>query len=111
MVVEKTAVHNGGMRKYMASFFYFFMFFMRQRMCTHHCPSLDFIMRWKELFLYFCQNCSNVFSPQVDKAVTTHARKQRRQILEKEIKDLKLESKRAENEMLALKNRQTGIVA
>ncbi|MPC56369.1 hypothetical protein E2C01_050328 [Portunus trituberculatus] len=41
----------------------------------------------------------------VDKAVATHARKQKLQILKREIKDVKMESKSAENKMLALKNR------
>ncbi|XP_063880762.1 DNA excision repair protein ERCC-6-like [Scylla paramamosain] len=45
----------------------------------------------------------------VDKAVATHARKQKLQILKKEIKDIRMESKSAENKMLALKNRLTGM--
>lgn len=39
-----------------------------------------------------------------------HARKQRFQILKKEIKDVQMERKQAENKMQSLRNRVAGIV-
>ncbi|XP_045614522.2 DNA excision repair protein ERCC-6 isoform X2 [Procambarus clarkii] len=45
----------------------------------------------------------------VDKAVTKHTRKQRLQILKKEIKDIHMNVKQADNKLLELKNRLAGM--